>query len=98
LSAMTGLRAPRWKLPHLPVLAFAYADTFLEGRLLHREPMVPAEAVKVSMKKMWVDPSKAVRELGLPQRPVESALQEAVDWFIGNGYVANRPQKSMVQE
>ena len=31
--------------------------------------------------------SKAVRELGLPQTPVEEALGRAVAWFRSNGYV-----------
>ena len=30
---------------------------------------------------MFFDASKAVRELGLPQTPVELALAEAVAWF-----------------
>jgi dihydroflavonol-4-reductase len=28
-----------------------------------------------------------VRELGLPQSPIEPALARAVDWFRANGYV-----------
>jgi dihydroflavonol-4-reductase len=37
--------------------------------------------------KMFFDPAKAVRELGLPQTPVEQALRRAVEWFRANGYV-----------
>jgi len=33
------------------------------------------------------DPSKAIRELGLPQTPLEGALTEAVRWFRDHGYV-----------
>jgi len=33
------------------------------------------------------DPSKAVRELGLPQTPLEKAFAEAIAWFKENGYV-----------
>ncbi|MEX2431121.1 MAG: hopanoid-associated sugar epimerase [Dehalococcoidia bacterium] len=90
LSEMTGLRPPRWKLPHGPVLALAHVDTFLMGDLLGRQPHVPSEAAKIAVSKMWVDPSKAVRELGLPQRRVDDGLSEAVHWFIANGYVAGR--------
>lgn len=38
-------------------------------------------------KKMFFDASKAVRELGLPQRSVREALRKAVHWFRENGYV-----------
>ena len=36
---------------------------------------------------MFFDPSKAVRELGLPQTPIEQPLRRAVDWFREHGYV-----------
>ncbi len=35
----------------------------------------------------YVDPSKAIEELGLPQTPIETAVRDAVDWFRQNGYV-----------
>jgi dihydroflavonol-4-reductase len=38
---------------------------------------------------MYYDPSKAVRELGLPQSPIMTALKDAVDWFVAQGYVDN---------
>jgi dihydroflavonol-4-reductase len=36
---------------------------------------------------MFFDPGKAVRELGMPQNPIEAALERAVAWFRANGYV-----------
>ena len=36
---------------------------------------------------MYFDAGKAVRELGLPQSPVEDALERAVKWFRDNGYI-----------
>jgi nucleoside-diphosphate-sugar epimerase len=36
---------------------------------------------------MYYDASKAIRELGLPQSPLNIALKDAVDWFIAQGYV-----------
>jgi dihydroflavonol-4-reductase len=38
---------------------------------------------------MYYDATKAVRELGLPQSPIQQALKDAVDWFIQNHYVKN---------
>jgi dihydroflavonol-4-reductase len=35
---------------------------------------------------MHFDSSRAVRELGLPQSPVEAAIARAVAWFRENGY------------
>jgi dihydroflavonol-4-reductase len=86
LSGITGLRAPRLRLPHAPVEAFAYLDNFVQGQLLRQHPIVPLEAIRIARKRMWIDPRKAVSELGMPQRPVTTALQEAVEWFSLNGY------------
>jgi dihydroflavonol-4-reductase len=35
---------------------------------------------------MYYDAAKAHQDLGLPQTPIETALQQAVTWFIENGY------------
>ena len=39
---------------------------------------------------MFFDGGKAVRELGLPQSPIENALERAVSWFLSNGYAPAR--------
>jgi hypothetical protein len=36
---------------------------------------------------MFFDGSKAVRELGMPQSPIDAALLRAVEWFTQRGYV-----------
>lgn len=86
LGALTGLPAPTVKVPHWLPLGWAALDTGF-SRLVGRTPGVPLEAVRLSRYKMYFDASKAVRELGLPQTPIEEPLQRAVDWFRTNGYV-----------
>ena len=39
---------------------------------------------------MYVSSRKAVNELGLPQSPVEPALEKAVRWFTDYGYLGKR--------
>ena len=34
-----------------------------------------------------LDGSKAIRELGLPQTPLEEAIQRALAWFKAQGYL-----------
>jgi dihydroflavonol-4-reductase len=86
LARLTGLPAPKVRLPHVLPLAVAAVDTFL-SRALGKTPRVSVESVRMSMHRMFFDASKAVRELGLPQSPVEDALGRAVAWFRGHGYV-----------
>src|SRR5262249_27311631 len=86
LSQFTGIPSPNRRVPHRAAEIYAYLENFWSDRLRHREPAVPLESVRLSRQKMWFDPSKAVRELGLPQTPVEHALRRAVDWFRAHGY------------
>jgi dihydroflavonol-4-reductase len=80
LAAITGLAAPRVRVPHAVPLVVGAIDTAL-ARWTGRVPRVPLEAVRMSRKTMYFDPSKAVRELGLPQTDVTVALGRAVEWF-----------------
>jgi dihydroflavonol-4-reductase len=36
---------------------------------------------------MYYNAAKAIQELGLPQTPLRTALVDAVDWFVTQGYV-----------
>ena len=85
LSSLTGLPAPRLRVPHwLPAL-YAAADTAI-ARARGGEPRVSIESVRMSRYRMYFDAGKAVRELALPQTPVENALERAIAWFRGRGY------------
>ncbi len=87
LSAITGKRAPRLALPHFIPLAAAYLDEMILARYFGKRPQVSYFSVQMSRKAMYYDSSKAIRELGLPQSPIEGALKKAVSWFEDNGYV-----------
>ncbi len=86
LAAITGLAAPRVKLPYVVALAAGVGDTVVTGRIRRREPRVSLDAVRIGRKKMWVTSAKAERELGWRTVPVEDALRRAVEWFRANGY------------
>lgn len=86
LEEITGLPAPRRKVPHWLPIAVGAVDTAL-ARLVGYQPRVPLEAALLARYKMFFDPAKAVRELGLPQTPAEQPLRRAVEWFRANGYV-----------
>ena len=87
LANITGLSAPRVRLPYRPILALSYLDEFWATYVSHKPPRMPVAAVKMAKKFMYFDSGKAVRELGLPQTPVRQALEDAVGWFQEQGYV-----------
>jgi dihydroflavonol-4-reductase len=96
LAKITGLRAPSMKIPHGLALGVAYADTVL-SRLTFREPQIPIEGVKIARHKMFVDCSRAQRELGFRPGPVAAALERAVRWYEANGYVTARRARRIAQ-
>ena len=87
LGEITGLRPPRWRVPFWLITAAGYLDQMVEGDLLGREPRIPLEGIKAARHPMYVDCTKAVTRLGLPQSPVEKALADAVHWFTDFGYL-----------
>jgi dihydroflavonol-4-reductase len=87
LASVSGRRAPRWKFPHVLAYAAGCIDTAV-ARLLGREPQIPLEGVRMSRHKMFVDASKAGRDLGFAPGPIEAALARATAWYESNGYIA----------
>lgn len=87
LAQLTGLSAPKVKLPYTPILLAAYLNEGL-SRLTGKEPLIPLAGVQMAKKFMFFDATKAVQELGLPQTPVEQALERSITWFRANGYAS----------
>lgn len=85
LEEISGLPAPRVKLPYAPILLAAYANEAI-SRITGRQPLIPLAGVRMAGKLMYFDSSKAIRELKLPQQPVRHALEKAVEWFRAEGY------------
>lgn len=89
MAAMTGLPSPTMRVPHSVAMTFAFFDEWITGRMLGREPRATVEAVRMGRKKMFASSAKAERDLGYQIRPIDAALQAAVDWFRANGYAPN---------
>jgi dihydroflavonol-4-reductase len=95
LARITGLPAPTLKIPHGLALGVAYAETAF-SRLIGREPQIPVEGVKIARHMMFVDCSRAPRELGFRPGSVNAPFERAVRWYEANGYIAPRRAKKMV--
>ena len=86
LSALSGRPVPRLRLPHAAPFLAALADS-LAARILRRPPRIPLESVRLARHKMFVDSSKARRELEFQPSPLEAALERAIRWYNENGYL-----------
>jgi dihydroflavonol-4-reductase len=86
LAEITGLPRVTRKVPYRLALTAAIVDEWI-SRVTKQPPRAPVAGVRMAKYKMWFNPAKAIRELGLPQTSPQQALSEAVDWFRAAGYV-----------
>jgi dihydroflavonol-4-reductase len=86
LGPIAGMRPPRIKVSADVIMPLARLSEWVADHLTGRPPLVAVDAVNMARKWMFFDAGKAVRNLGMPQSPVEDALAGAVRWFRTNGY------------
>ena len=85
LGKISGVPPPTRHIPY----ALAYTAGWFNTKfalLIGKTPTISLEGVRMARKRMWVDCSKAVKELNLPQTPPEEPLARAVAWYRENKY------------
>ena len=87
LARLSGLPAPRVRLPYAVAFGFALGAEAVSRVLTHRPPRASLTEVRMSRKHMFFDSSKAQRELGYRPGPVDGALARAIEFFRRSGFV-----------
>jgi dihydroflavonol-4-reductase len=87
IARLAGRRPPRIKLPRGPLFPLAFGAEAL-ARVTGREPMLTADALRMSRYRMFFSSEKAKAELGYTARPWQAGLADAHAWFRGQGYLA----------
>src|SRR5690606_13353107 len=62
LAILTGLPAPKIKIPHGFALGAAHVSELM-AKLIQKAPWIEVEAVQLAKKRMFFNPQKAVQEL-----------------------------------
>ena len=86
LEELSGVPAPKIRVPYVVALTAAHVNEAIAS-FTGKTPKAPVAGVHMAKYKMWFNPAKAIRELGLPQTPPKQALTDAVEWFRANGFV-----------
>jgi dihydroflavonol-4-reductase len=86
LEAVSGVPAPRLKMPGLMMRILAVVST-LVGRFRSQKPEIPVEGVKIMLATMAYDSTKAQRELGVQFRPLKTTLADMVTWYRQANYL-----------
>ena len=86
LHDITGIPAPKVRLPYCIPLLAAYVDEGI-SKLTGKPPKAPLAGVRMARYKMFFNPAKAISELGLPQTPPLEALGDAAELFRQQNYL-----------
>ncbi len=86
LERISKVPAPKMRIPY-PLALTAASALELSSKITRKPSPLTIARVQIISKYIYFDCSKAIRELGLPQTPIELSLEKAVRWFRENGYV-----------
>jgi dihydroflavonol-4-reductase len=89
IAGMVGRRPPRWRIPHAVVIPLAYAAQ-ATARLTGRDPFTTLDGIRMAEHRMFFTAAKAERDLGFRPRPYRAALEDAIRWFDGAGYLGKK--------
>ena len=80
LERVSGVPAPRLRLPYFAMLGFAYVAQFA-SRVTGAPALVTPEAIRTLQEDYDMSSAKAARELGATFRPLEETLRDEIAWF-----------------
>jgi dihydroflavonol-4-reductase len=85
VARVTGKPAPRIQIPGWVVKSAGWFGT-LAGNITSKEPLLSYPMARISIEEQFVASDEIVRDLGMPQTPVEKAIADCYGWFRANGY------------
>lgn len=90
LQKVVGIRRPVVSVKPGALLPLAHITEAVAKYVTGKAPFMTPVELKISQAGLIADASKAKNELGLPSRPMEETLVDAVAWFVANGYIKNK--------
>jgi dihydroflavonol-4-reductase len=81
LAALSGMPAPRFKIPYAVAYGFALGAEAVARTITHRAPRASLTEVRMARKKMFFDSAKARGELGYAPAPIDQGLTRAIEFF-----------------
>lgn len=87
MEKITGISSPRIKVPYLAAISMGFITERILGFSFPNFAGMDIDSVKLTKFNWHCDSTKAIRELGFPQTPIEETLEKTVKWFTDNGYL-----------
>jgi dihydroflavonol-4-reductase len=91
LGEVTGVRAPRWRVPYAVALLYAYAEEFVCDHVTGKTPMATVTGVRLTRRPFRFDGRRSASELGMPEmRSCREAIGESLEWYRSAGHIGPR--------
>jgi len=89
ISILCGNNPPKIRLPRKPLYPIGYLFEIFARLFNIKNPMLTVDMIRMAEKKMFFSSGKAKKELNYKYKSAKSALKDAIQWFIENGYCRN---------
>ncbi|GAA4406949.1 NAD-dependent epimerase/dehydratase family protein [Nibrella viscosa] len=86
MAEVMQVKPPRFQIPDWPALTYGHLCDLI-ARITGKPALINSAMMKVAIDGHYFSVDKARQELDLPATPIRLAIQEAIDWFIKQGYV-----------
>jgi dihydroflavonol-4-reductase len=81
IAKLANRAPPMIEIPRAAILPIAIVGEAWAWLTNGSEPQITVDGLRMSLKKMYFDSSRARRELGYVSRPAGAAIAAAVEWF-----------------
>ena len=95
LEQITGQTRLTIKVAPWMLMPAAWVSLLLANHVTGKAPLLTPADLKTLQLGLWADAGKARRELGLPGRPIEESIRDALDWFAAHGYLDARVKRRL---
>jgi dihydroflavonol-4-reductase len=86
IAKTIGVKAPSFASPDFIIKAFGLFSEWW-ANISGKRPSVSYPLARLACENHYFSSAKAIKELQLPQTPIEVGIKEAFDWLKGNGYL-----------
>ena len=92
------IEKPVFAVPFSLAAIAGHGAEWISEHVLRKPPLVTPGAIRIARLGLAADCSKAVKELGLPQTPIKTAMTDALIWFAENNYIRNARLKQRIAQ
>lgn len=86
IASTIGVKAPSLPIPSVFAKLYGRVGSLI-GTLSGKAPAISYPLSRIACDEHYYSPAKAVKELELPQTPVEVGIKECFEWLKENGYL-----------